>query len=117
LPGTTLFGAVPAVAVLYTSKPIAGEVTGVAAFMAVSATRGGRNPLLVNLTSNPAEGSGWLPSVLKAPCENAMLQLSSSIQIKKVSFFILSYLFKRLALYLSLFERYIHTFFFCLYQT
>ena len=41
----TSFGEDPAVAVLYTIKPAAGDETGPAAFTAVSATLEGRKPL------------------------------------------------------------------------
>jgi hypothetical protein len=51
-------GADPAVLVLYTNKPAAGEVTGLAALVAVSAIRGGKKPWLVEATSNFADGLG-----------------------------------------------------------
>ena len=51
-------GAVPAVAVLKTSKPVAGDEMGPAAFVAVNATRGGKKPLELLFTSNCAEALG-----------------------------------------------------------
>ena len=42
--GVTLFGATPAVAVLYTNKEVAGPTTGAARFVAVRATRGMSTP-------------------------------------------------------------------------
>jgi hypothetical protein len=45
-------------AVLYTIKPVAGEVTGLAALVAVKAIRGGKNPLSVAYTSSFAEALG-----------------------------------------------------------
>jgi hypothetical protein len=60
----TLFGEAPLVDVLYTNNPMAGEVTGLAAFAALSATLGGKKPLLEKFTSSPAELSGVLLSVL-----------------------------------------------------
>ena len=53
-----MFGAVPAVAVLYTNNPAAGEVVGLAELVAVKATRGGKKPLSVAVTSNFAEALG-----------------------------------------------------------
>jgi hypothetical protein len=43
---------------LNTNKPVAGEVTGLAAFVAVKAILGGKNPLSVANTSNFAEAFG-----------------------------------------------------------
>jgi hypothetical protein len=43
---------------LYTNKPAAGEVTGLALLRAIRAIRGGKNPWLVEKTSNFAEGLG-----------------------------------------------------------
>lgn len=51
-------GAVPAVAVLYTSRPATGDVMGLVALVAVRATRGGRNPLVLLFTSSCAEMLG-----------------------------------------------------------
>jgi hypothetical protein len=53
-----LFGTIPAVAVLYTSKPVACEGIGNTALLAVKATRGGRNPLSVAVTSSLADAFG-----------------------------------------------------------
>lgn len=61
-------GAAPAVAVLYTSKEVAGATTGAATFVAVSATRGNSSPFLaaagsaVASTSNKADASGAAPN-------------------------------------------------------
>jgi hypothetical protein len=54
----TLLGIVPAVAVFYTSKDVAGVVTGAAAFVAVSAILGIRSPRLASVISNFALASG-----------------------------------------------------------
>jgi hypothetical protein len=43
---------------------MAGEVTGPATFVAGKATRGGSNPLMGDLTSSMADGSGGVLSVL-----------------------------------------------------
>ena len=45
---------------------------GVAELIAVSATRGGSNPLFADFTSSMAEGSGWLLSVLMLTWLNAL---------------------------------------------
>jgi hypothetical protein len=46
------------VAVLNTSKPLAGLVTGLETFIAVKDMRGGKNPLFEEVTSNLADASG-----------------------------------------------------------
>jgi hypothetical protein len=56
--------------------------------------RGGRNPLLSNLTSRPADGSGALLSVLMPTWANNALLTSRKIAIKKVDFFIGQNLFQ-----------------------
>ena len=53
-----MIGVPPAVAMLYTNNPVAGFFTGAATLVAVNATRGGKNPLLLLLTSNCADESG-----------------------------------------------------------
>lgn len=50
----------PAVAVLYTIKEVAGELTGEAEVVAVSATRGNNTPFELEVTSNSAEADGLL---------------------------------------------------------
>ena len=89
----TLFGEVPAKAVLYINKPTDGEVTGPTELIAVSATRGGNNPLLVDFTSSMAELSAALPSLLMATCENDELVTSRIKPIKKNNFFMLQCFF------------------------
>jgi hypothetical protein len=54
-------GAIPAVAVLYTNRLVAGDVTGVAAFVAVKAIRGINNPEFVDAMSSIAEEAGSAP--------------------------------------------------------
>jgi hypothetical protein len=54
----TLFGVVPAVAVLNTSNEVAGVVTGVSALVAVSAILGIRTPRLASVISNLALALG-----------------------------------------------------------
>jgi hypothetical protein len=54
--------------------------------------RGGRNPLLSKLTSNPAEEFGALLSELIPTCANVVLLKSRSIAIVKERFFIVHFL-------------------------
>lgn len=61
-----MFGDVPALAVLNISNPVAGEATGLAELVAVSAIRGGRNPLFVDFTSSIALESAFESSLLIA---------------------------------------------------
>jgi hypothetical protein len=49
---------VPVVAVLYTNNPVAGDVIGPLALVAVNATLGGKKPLSVALISNLADALG-----------------------------------------------------------
>ena len=86
----TLFGGEPATAVLYTSRPAAGAVTGKAELIAVSATRGGRNPLLLKFTSNPAEASGVLLSELMPTWAKRCTAINCIviIMLKRICFFI-----------------------------
>jgi hypothetical protein len=72
----------PAVAVLYTSKPVAGEGIGPTALLAVKATRGGRNPLSVAVTSSLADAFGvfvpmpvwaFTPITIKTPKNKKIL--------------------------------------------
>ena len=79
-----MFGAEPAVAVLYTSKPVAGEGIGPAALLAVKATRGGRNPLSVAVTASLADAFGvvvpmpiWALAKSGNNKKNAILKLFS----------------------------------------
>ena len=61
-------GLTPAVAVLKTNNPLAGEVIGVAAVVDVSATRGGKNPFVVEFTSNWAEALGVFVPIPTCEC-------------------------------------------------
>ena len=57
-PGVISLPVAPAVAVLYTSRPVAGLETVLPSSVPVNATRGGRNPLSVAATSSLAELCG-----------------------------------------------------------
>jgi hypothetical protein len=70
-------GEVPAVAVLYTNNPEAGEVTGVVELVAVKATLGGKKPLVVLVTSSCAEEFGVLVPI--PTCENEKVGTQKSI--------------------------------------
>jgi hypothetical protein len=74
-----LFGDVPAVAVLYTKRLVAGDVTGELEVIAVSATRGIKRPELVEETSSIADGAGALPEAL-IPIFCASIPWSTPIQ-------------------------------------
>ena len=68
-------------AVLYTSKPVAGEVTGLAAFNAVKVILGGKKPWFVEATSNLAEGLGVVVPipVWAFPVKNAKPKTNTTI--------------------------------------
>ena len=74
-----MLGTVPAVAVLYTNKEVAGEVTGAASFVAVKATLGIINPFLsaagspAVLISNFAELFGEFVPIPTLPCANTLI--------------------------------------------
>jgi len=77
------------VAVLYTNKLVAGEVTGLAEFVAVNTTRGIRSPDVVETISSIADGAGVAPfELIPTFCDNAALQTASEIIRRKESFFI-----------------------------
>jgi hypothetical protein len=68
---------------------MAGEVIGAATLIDVSATRGGRNPLVDDLASNIADASGVLLSVLIPTCANIQIPNRRNIVKKALTFFIL----------------------------
>jgi hypothetical protein len=53
-----VLGVLPAELVLYTTRPVAGEVIVATSVVPNKAIRGGKNPLLVALTSSFAEACG-----------------------------------------------------------
>jgi len=71
--------------VLKTISPFAGLVMGLAELVAVNAKRGGKNPLLVALTSNFAEASGVVVPIPVWAC-NAIELIQQS---KATIFFII----------------------------
>ncbi len=76
-PGATSLPDAPAVAVLYTNSPVAGDATVAASSVPVSATRGGKNPLFDAAISSFAEAWGLvvpMPTWAEAPKESPQAQ-------------------------------------------
>jgi hypothetical protein len=69
---------------LYTSKLVAGDVTGLAALVAVNATRGISNPVVADEMSNIADAAGAVPNELMPTfCDSAAWQIASDNIIRK----------------------------------
>jgi hypothetical protein len=83
----TSFGGVPAVAILYTNKPVAGNEIGEALFIAVSSTLGARSPFDVDFTSNIADESGALLSVLMPTWAYSATVNRKHDSVKRIIFF------------------------------
>jgi hypothetical protein len=76
------------VAVLYTSKLVAGAVTGLAEFVALNAKRGISRPELDETISSIAEAAGVAPlELIPTFCDSAAWQTTSVVITRKESFF------------------------------
>jgi hypothetical protein len=82
----TLFGVVPADAVLYTNKPVAGVAMVLTSVVEVNATRGGRKPLLDALTSSEALALGVVVPIPTCAVVNSTVK--STLTNERKIFFI-----------------------------